>query len=103
MQKIENEIPDFEEHKKYFLKFSAEWCSPCRMMEPFLIQIEEENKEEFIFYEVDADANPLLLEYFGIMSIPSFIAIKDGKEVGREVGAQPKAKLEALLDLTKTE
>ena len=77
---------------------SAEWCSPCKMVKPFIKQFQEDGENVI---KVDVDESPLMAEYFQVNSIPSFIAIKNGKEVDRVLGAQPKKVLQELLDKTR--
>ena len=72
--------------------FWAAWCGPCRMIAPILEEIAEET-QEFKIGKVDVDANPELAGDFKIMSIPTMILFKNGKEQKRLVGAMSKQKL----------
>ncbi len=69
--------------------FWAEWCMPCRMMGPVLEELARE-MENVKFYKVNIDEIIELARRFGVMSIPTFIVFKDGREAGRIVGAMPK-------------
>lgn len=74
------------------LDFWAPWCPPCKQMNPILEEIERENPH-FIVEKIDIDADPETAEKYGVMSIPTYIFEKDGKEVDRIIGATSKANL----------
>ena len=65
--------------------FWATWCGPCRMMAPLIDQLAEEVTDAK-FVKVDTDKEQELAAEFGIMSIPTLVVIKNGKEVKRSVG-----------------
>ncbi|MEF9976797.1 MAG: thioredoxin [Oscillospiraceae bacterium] len=77
--------------------FWATWCGPCRMLAPTVAQIAEENEGKVKVCKVDIDKEPKLAERYGVMSIPTVIAFKNGKEAARSVGLVPKEKLTAML------
>jgi thioredoxin 1 len=81
------------------LDFWAPWCGPCKMMEPVF----EELKKEFVgkveFEEINVDEKPDVASSHGVMSIPTYIVLKDGKEAGRRVGFTPKAEMLKLLQV----
>ena len=66
---------------------SAGWCGPCKMLGPTMASL---NSEGFAVDKVDVDSNPDLASQYGVRSIPTVILIKNGKEVSRKVGNQPK-------------
>ena len=77
-----------------FVDFFANWCGPCKMLSPVIEQLSEEIKD-VKFLKVDVDlANEIAVEY-GVMSIPTLIMFKDGKEVAKQIGLMPK---DALID-----
>lgn len=77
-----------------FVDFFANWCGPCKMLSPVVEQLSEEIKD-VKFLKVDVDlANEIAVEY-GVMSIPTLIMFKDGKEVAKQIGLMPK---DALID-----
>ncbi|MEG0110691.1 MAG: thioredoxin [Oscillospiraceae bacterium] len=77
--------------------FWATWCGPCRMLAPTVAQIAEENEGKVKVCKVDIDKEPKLAERYGVMSIPTVIAFKNGKEAARSVGLVPKEKLTSML------
>jgi len=80
---LESDIP-------VLLDFWAEWCMPCRMIAPFVEELAEEYKGKVEFAKVDVDNNTQLATELQILSIPALILFKDGQEIKRIVGANPK-------------
>ena len=77
--------------------FSATWCGPCKMLAPVLEKISEEMKGKVDFFKADVDKNPNLARQFAIQSIPALIFLKNGEEVGREIGFKPEAAVKSAL------
>ena len=75
----------------------APWCGPCRMLEPIIDQIAEEQAGSIKIVKLNVDENPQTAVKFGIMSIPTMLIFKDGEAVDRLVGVQPKATIEERL------
>ncbi len=86
-----------EEEKPVLIDFWADWCSPCKMMAPVVDNIAESMSDTVKVCKVNIDENEELAEEYGIMSIPTFIVIKNGKETGRTVGVQSKEELLRIL------
>lgn len=78
--------------------FWATWCGPCQMVGPIVEQLAEEQSEVKIV-KVDVDQAQEIAGRYGVLSIPTFVLFKDGKEVRREVGALPKAALRKLIEV----
>ena len=76
--------------------FYADWCGPCRMISPIVNEIAEERNDITVGKVNVDDENALAMKY-GVMSIPTLIVFKDGKEAARIVGARPKAAILAKL------
>ena len=77
--------------------FYADWCGPCKMMAPFVEALAREQVGRAIVAKVDTDRSRNAAAPFGIRGIPTTIVFRNGKEVGRQVGAVPKAGLDDLL------
>ena len=78
--------------------FWAVWCGPCRMMSPIMDEIAETVPGVKVG-KVNVDDEDELAAQFGIMSIPSILAFKDGKLVNQSVGVQPKENILALVGM----
>jgi len=78
--------------------FSATWCQPCRAIAPLVNQLAGEYEGRVKVTNVDIDESPATAQKFQIRGVPTLLVIKDGKVVGQQVGAVPKAKLAALVD-----
>lgn len=77
--------------------FWASWCGPCRMAGPVLEELSEQYKDKLIIAKVDVDANQKSAGQYDVMSIPTVVLIKDGKEIGRQIGFAGKAGYEELI------
>lgn len=77
--------------------FWATWCGPCRMAAPVLEELSEEYKDKILMVKVDVDQNPSASSKYGIMSIPTTVLFKDGKEIGRQVGFSGKESFVELI------
>lgn len=78
----------------------AEWCGPCKMLGPVIDEIAEDNKdtEGLIIGKANVDENNEIATQYGVRSIPTVIIFKNGEEVARSVGAQPKKYYEELIE-----
>ena len=83
----------------HVLYFTADWCNPCKKVKPV---VEEMNRENIIKFQlVDVDSEMELAKRFEIRSVPTFILIKDGKEIKRITGAQTRGQLEEFINYEK--
>jgi thioredoxin 1 len=78
--------------------FGASWCMPCRMLEPTIEKLAEENQDKLKVCRLNTDENQNIAAQYGIQGIPTLIVFKEGKEVGRTVGVMSKEKLQEKLD-----
>lgn len=79
--------------------FWASWCGPCKMMGPVVEQIAEDMGDSARVCKINIDEQPELASQYNVMSIPTFILFKEGKEVNRTVGAMPKEELSRLFEM----
>jgi thioredoxin len=79
------------------IDFWATWCPPCRQFGP-VYEKSSEQHEDIVFGKVDTDAESELAERFGITSIPTVMAVRDGVIVFAEPGALPGPALENLIE-----
>ncbi len=77
--------------------FWAEWCGPCKRFAP-VFEKSSGKHEDIVFGKIDTDAEPELSERFGIRSIPTLMAIRDGLIVFAEPGAVPEPVLENVIE-----
>jgi thioredoxin len=77
--------------------FYADWCGPCKTMAPLLDDLAARHAGELLVGKLDTDRNPTMAARFQIRGIPTLIAFRGGREVAREVGAVPRARLEELV------
>jgi thioredoxin 1 len=77
--------------------FTADWCPPCRMIEPVLEQIASNEAGRLTVISIDVDANPLTTAKYGVMSMPTLALFVNGEVVTQTVGARPRAAI--LRDL----
>ncbi len=86
-----------EGRKTALVDFWAAWCGPCKMLAPVIDQISDDLGGSVLVGKINIDEHGGLAEEYGVMSIPTVIAFKDGQESGRVVGLVPRARLEELL------
>ncbi|HLB51326.1 thioredoxin [candidate division WWE3 bacterium RIFCSPHIGHO2_12_FULL_38_15] len=72
------------------IDFYADWCGPCKVMEPIFKELEKDYQGKVEFRRVDVDVENAFSSQYGVMSIPTFVILKDGKEASRKIGAMPK-------------
>ena len=81
---------------KNILYFTADWCNPCAKTKPIVEELNRESSDTK-FQVIDVDIEPELAKSFEVRSIPTFILIKDGKEIKRVTGSQTKDELQELM------
>ena len=83
--------------KPVMVDFWATWCGPCVMAGPVVDELADENVGAVVVGKLDVDQNQTTAQKYGVMSIPTVIMFKDGKEVARKVGFAGKPMYEGLI------
>jgi len=90
---LESELP-------VFVDFWAEWCGPCRMVGPAVEQLSQDLDGRVQVAKVNVDESPGIAARYGVLSIPSLLLFKGGREIGRTVGAAPKEAYARFIEQT---
>jgi len=78
--------------------FWADWCPPCRVIEPVLNELATEYGDRLVIAKLDADMNPVTTRDYGVLGMPTLLAFRDGEVVASIVGARPKGYLRRQFD-----
>ena len=78
----------------------APWCGPCRMVAPVLDQLASEYTGRIKIAKLNVDENPVTASQYGIQSIPTMLFFKNGKQVNKLIGAQPRPEIERHIKAT---
>ena len=93
-ENFESEV--LQSDKPVLIDFYADWCGPCKMLSPIVDEVAEENTDiKVVKINVD-NAQDLAMKY-QVMSIPTLVVIKDGKEINRSVGLIDKVDVINLI------
>jgi thioredoxin 1 len=77
--------------------FTADWCPPCKMLDPIVDEIARKYAGQLSVGSVDSDIHPDLTQEYGVMGLPTLILFQNGQPVERIVGFTPRDKIEAKL------
>ncbi|HLE48925.1 MAG TPA: thioredoxin [Patescibacteria group bacterium] len=77
--------------------FYADWCGPCKMAEPALEELSDTFKDKLIVAQINVDENQSVAQKYDVMSIPTTIMVREGVEIGRQIGFAGKQAFEDLI------
>jgi len=80
------------------IDFWAEWCTPCKMIEPHVVALAGEMEGKLRVGRLDVDSNPNIMMEYGVMGIPTLILYKGGQPVERLTGYMPKDRIVSKLE-----
>ncbi len=83
--------------KPVLLDFYADWCGPCQMAAPIIDQLSGEYADKVIIGKLNVDENNQTAASFGVMSIPTVIMFRGGKEVERKIGFAGRGGYEEMI------
>ena len=79
--------------KPVLVDFGAEWCGPCKMLDPLVEELADEWGEAVKVVKVDVDQNPDITIKYQVMGVPTLMLFKNGQIMERMTGYQPKNRL----------
>ena len=83
--------------KLVVVDFWADWCGPCKMLGPTVETLAERYDGKSRVGKINVDQDPELARHFGVMSIPTVVFLKGGREIARKVGVMPEAVYDGLI------
>ncbi|WP_135830298.1 thioredoxin [Halorussus halobius] len=96
VQSVEEFSAVTTDHDVVLVDFYADWCGPCKMLEPTVAAIAADT--DAAVAKVDIDAQQGLAAQYGVRSVPTLLLFADGEQVEQVVGAQPEPKLRSLVE-----
>ncbi len=78
--------------------FWAEWCGPCKQIGPALEEISNEQSGKLTVAKVNIDQNQMTPSKYGVRGIPTLVLFNNGEEVGRQVGAMAKSRIQEWIN-----
>ncbi len=105
-EEFKEKVFDFENNKEWkfegdipcLIDFYADWCGPCKMVHPILVELSKEYEGKINIYQIDTDVEQELAAAFGIRSIPSLLFCPAEGEPQMAQGALPKASIKKGID-----
>ena len=86
-----------EAERPVLVEFTASWCPPCRMIAPHLEALDAD-RDDLRVVQVDVDDSQAVAARYGILSMPTLVLFRAGRELGRIVGAMPRRRFEPQID-----
>jgi thioredoxin 1 len=84
--------------KPVLVDFWAEWCAPCKKVDPLLAEIAKEMGDKVEIVQVNIDENPETTRAYRVMSVPTLTIFKGGEAVSSVTGAKPKSALVNFIE-----
>jgi thioredoxin 1 len=78
--------------------FSAEWCPPCRRLEPIINELAADFTGSATIAAVDVEMNPVITARYKVRNMPTILIFKDGEVVDRQIGFATKQVLATMID-----
>lgn len=91
-------VIDESNNRPVLVDFWAEWCAPCRSLMPVLAKLADEYGGKFMLAKVNSDENQQLAAQFGVRSLPTVMAFKNGKAVDQFMGALPESAVREFIE-----
>ena len=92
---LESKIP-------YLVKFSATWCKPCKIIDPYLDEISLEMTDKIKIGRMDVEAHPNIPVSFGVRGLPTLIILKNSEVISMIVGGTTKSSIVKWINETLT-
>ncbi len=80
------------------IDYSANWCQPCKLMQPILKDVKRRLGEKVRILKIDVDKNPAIAQKHNIRSVPTLLVIKSGKVIFRQTGVMPSDQIVEVLN-----
>lgn len=94
----DSEFPSAIEGDEFTLvDFWAEWCAPCKTLEPTLAHVEESRADVRVL-KLDVDRNQATAKMYGVLALPTMIMFRKGREIARTSGSRPLGEMLKWVD-----
>lgn len=91
------DVLDASRERPVLVDFTAEWCGPCKMLDPIVEKLNVEWQGAVHVGHLDIDQNAQVTAQYGVMGVPTLILFKDGQPVERLMGYAPKERILSKL------
>lgn len=98
---LQNTDAQADSGKLQILKFEADWCGPCQQMKPVFDKVAKANSSVASFRSINVDSQPSVADAYGVTGLPTVVAVKDGKVVGKKVGYMGAFALKSFVNKYK--